>query len=64
MAVEALVLPKVTTNVLSTSVPFDNNWKHLSNLQVADHDFGTPRNIDLILGANVFNHAVLYGWRF
>ena len=42
MAVEAVVLLKVTTNVPSTSVPFDNNWKHLSNLHsLADPDFGT-----------------------
>ena len=64
MAVEAVVLPKVTTNLPSTSVLFDNNWKHLSNLQLADPDFGTSGNIGLILGANVFSRAVLYGQQF
>ena len=53
MAVEALFLPKVTTNVPSTSVSFYNNWKHFSNIQLADPDFGTPGNINLIPGANV-----------
>ena len=61
MALEAVVLPKLTTNVPSTSMPFGNNWKHLSNLQLADADFSTPENIDLILGANVFSQAVLHG---
>ena len=60
MAVEAVVLLLVTTNVPSTSVPIDNNWKHLSNLQLTDPDFGTSRNIDLILGATVFSRAILH----
>ena len=63
MAVEAVILPEVTTNVPSTSVPFNNNWKHLSNLQLADPNFSTLGNIDLILGGNVFSCAVLYGRR-
>ena len=64
MSMEAVVLPKGTTNVPSTSVPFNNNWKHLSNVQLADPDFGTPANIDLILDADVFNHVLRYGWQF
>ena len=63
-AVEVVALPKVTTNAQFTVVPFDNNWNHLSNLQLADPDFGTPRNIDLILVADMFSNAVLYGWWF
>ena len=64
MAVEAVVLPKVTANPPSTSVPFENNWKHLSNIQLADPDLDTAENINLILGANVFSRALLCGWRF
>ena len=64
MAVEGVVLSKVTTNVPLTSVSFNNNWKHFSNLQLADFDFSTPRNINLILGANVFSLAICYAWRF
>ena len=58
-----MVIPTVTTNVSYTSVPLNNNWKHISNFQLADPDFGTPRNIDLIPGANVFGLAICYGWR-
>ena len=64
MVVETVVLPKVTTNLSSTSVPFNNNWKRLSNIQLAGPDFRSPRNIDLILGANVFSGAVHYGQQF
>ena len=64
MAVDAVVLPKVTTVVPSTSVPFNNLWKHLLNFQLADPDFSTPKNIDLILGVDVFSHVVRYDQRF
>ena len=63
MLLETVVFPKVTTNVQSASVHFDN-WKHFLNIQLAHPDSGTFRNIDLILGADVFSCAVLYGWHF
>ena len=58
--VEAVILPEVTTEVPLTSMPFNNCWKHLSNLQLADPDFGTLGNIDFILGAKVFSCALSY----
>ena len=61
IVIEAVVLPKVTTEILSTSVAFDTKWKHLLKLQLADPDFSTPGNVYLILGADVFSHAVRYG---
>ena len=64
MTVEAVGLPKVTTNVPLTSVAFSSEWKHLLNLQLADPNFSTPGNINLILGANVFSHVIHYGRRF
>ena len=60
MAVEVVVLPEVTTDVPSTSVPFNNYWKHLPNLQLADPDFSTTGHINLILGATVFSCALSY----
>ena len=63
MAVEAVVLPKVPNNVQCTSVLFNNNWKHLLNLQLVDPNFSTSGSTDLILGADLFSHAVLYGGR-
>ena len=43
--VEAVVIPKVTTDIPSTSVIFDTKWKHLIKLQFADSDFSTPGNV-------------------
>ena len=36
-----------------------NNYKVL-RLQLADPDFGTPRKIDLILGADVYTEMTVY----
>ena len=59
--VEALVLHKITLNIPSCSVASNKDWKHLSNLTLADPTFGVPGNMDILLGADVFSHMV---WRF
>ena len=64
IVVEAVVFPKVTTKIPSTSVTFNTKWQHLIKLQLADQDFGTPGNVDLILGADVFSRAVRNGRRY
>ena len=64
MAVEAVVLPTVATDVPSTSVSFNNRWMHLSKLQVAHLNFGSPESSNLILGADVLRHAVRHSQRF
>ena len=61
IVVEAVVLPKVTTDIPSTSVTFDTKWKHLIKLQLTDTDFGTPGYVNLILGADILSRAVRYG---
>ena len=64
LAVEAVVLPKFTTNLPSRSVPFNRKWKHLLNICLADPDFGTPGSVDQLLEADVFSHTMLHGWQF
>ena len=64
IAVEVVVFPKVTTEIPSTSVSFNTEWKHLIKLQLADPDFGTPGNVDLIMGADLFCRTVRYGRRY
>ena len=64
MAVQAIVLPQVTTNLPSRSVSFNHKWKHLSNISMADPGFGIPGSVDLLLGADVFSHTVLHDRRF
>ncbi len=61
--VEAVILPKVTSNLPLQPVPFDQSWQHLSGIQLADPDFGTLGAIDLILGIDVFNEALRHGRR-
>ena len=62
--VEAIVLPKVTSDLPLHPVPLDGKWNHISGIQLADPDFGSPGNIDILLVVNVFSHALLQGWRF
>ena len=61
--VEAVVLPKVTTNLPVLSIPFSRHWKHLTNLRLADPEFGTSGPVDLLLGADVFVHVMRHGRR-
>ncbi len=58
---EAVVLPKVTSNLPLQPVPLLPSWQHLSGIRLADPDFGTPGAVDMILGIDVFNEALLHG---
>ena len=62
--VEALILSKITSNLPLHPVSWDSKWKHLDGLQLADPEFGTPGNVDLLLGADTFSRVVLHGRRF
>ena len=61
--VDALILRKITSNIPSCPVPFDNRWKHLSGLSLADPDFGKPGTIDILLGGDIFFRTMLHGRR-
>ena len=43
---------------------FNKHWKHLSNLTLADSEFGVPGSVDILIRADVFSHTVLHGWWF
>ena len=62
--VTAVILPRVTCNLPLQSVPFKPEWTHLSDLTLADPDFGQPDHIDLLLGIDVFAQVVRHGRRF
>ena len=64
LPVDAVILHKVTTDLPSHPTCFDQSWKHLLNIQLADPEFGTPSNIDILLGADVFSRAMCHGGRF
>ena len=64
MDVEAIVLPKVTSDLPTHAISFQQEWKHLTRLDLADPEFGTPGRVDLLLGTEVFSRAVLHGRRY
>eukprot|EP00731_Ephydatia_muelleri_P001304 Em0001g1304a len=45
------------------SCSFDSSWKHLTNLVLADPNFGQPGKIDLLLGADLFADVLRQGRR-
>ena len=59
--VEAFVLPKITAPLPGFPVPFKPWWKHLTRLCLNDRDFSVPGPVDVLLGANIFCHILLYG---
>ena len=62
--VQAIVLHKVTSDLSSSPTPFNDKWKHLQGLELADPDFRTPEAIDLLLVTEIFSQAVLHRRRF
>ena len=61
---EASILPKVTNNLPTIPVSPVTWWKHLSDLELADPDYGIPAGVVILLGKKVFSKAVLHVWRF
>ena len=61
--VKAAVLPKITTKLPALPVSFDRNWRHLSGLRLANPEFSEPRNIDVLLGVDMFSQVVRQGRR-
>ena len=61
---EASVYSKVTGDLPTVPVSPVTRWKHLSDLELANLDYGFPAGVDILLGAKVFSKAVLHGGRF
>ena len=59
--VSAIIAPQVTCDLPLHSVPFDLKWDHLSDLQLADPDFGQPGRIDVLLRIDVFTNVMGHG---
>ena len=64
ISVTAVIVPRVTSNLPLKSMQLDTKWKHLSDIQFADPDFGSPGKIDLLLGVDIFISVMLNGRRF
>ena len=61
--VTAVVVPCVTSDLPLQPIPSDHKWNHLSNIQLADPNFGQPGRIDLLLGVDIFAEVLLHGRR-
>ena len=64
VAVEELILSKITPTLPLHPVSLNAKWKHLDGLQLADPESGMPGNVDLLLGADIFSRVVFHGWQF
>ena len=61
--VTAVVVPCVTSDLPLQPISTDCKWSHLSNLSLADPNFGQPGRIDLLLGVDIFAEVILHGRR-
>ena len=63
--VSAIIIPKVTCNLPVCPLPSASEpvWQHLKGLQLADPNFGTPSDIDVLLGIDIFTATLLQGRR-
>eukprot|EP00794_Sanderia_malayensis_P010236 gene10236-11286_t len=58
--VSAIVLPSLTRQLPSTSIPL-GEWPHLSSLKLADPEFNTSKPIDMLLGVDVYQDIIKTG---
>lgn len=54
---QAYILPRLTFNLPSFTINH-NSWSHLRGLELADPDFGQPKPVELILGADSYGHII------
>ena len=60
----AYVLSKVTADMPVNPVGSISEWKHLTGLDLADPDYGTPARVDILLGADYYSEVLLHGRRW
>ena len=59
--VNAFIVPQITGNQPACAVSFNQNWKHLEGLNLADPEYNKPRNIDILLGVEIFVEVIRHG---
>ena len=53
-----------TTDLPTQPIAYDECWKHLTGLQLADPNFEKPGHIDILLGADTFSQSVCHGRQY
>lgn len=61
--VSAIIIPQVTCDLPFHPIPFRASWNHLSDIPLADPNFGQPGRIDLLLGVDMYVQVLLHGRR-
>ena len=61
--VSAIVTPCVMCDLPVKPVTPKPSWDHLSDIPLADSDFGCPGRIDFLLGVDIFVASLLHGRR-
>ena len=61
MPITVVVLPCVTCDLPLQMVHSKPEWTHLTDLPLADHEFGCPGWIDVFLGIEVFTRVLCNG---
>ena len=61
--VSAIVVPRVTCDLPVKPVTPQLSCNHISDIALADPDFGRPSRIDLLLGVDIFVASLLHGRR-
>ena len=54
--VEAVVLLKITTELSVLPGSFNEDWKNLKGLPLADPDYGIPGYINVLLGIDIVRY--------
>ena len=62
--ITAIVVPRVTCDLPLHPISYCPAWNHLSDIPLADPDFGHPGRIDILLGVDIFVDVLLHGRRF
>lgn len=62
LAFEGEVIPSITSDLPSISLG-RRTWPHLQGIHLADPQFGTPRPIDVLVGADIWGQLLLNGRR-
>ena len=47
-----------------SSVDYISQWKHLTGLDIADPEFGTPASVDVLLGADFYGEILFHRHRW
>ena len=61
--VSTIVVPHVTCDLPVNPITPRLSWTHLSDIPLADPDFGSPGRIDLLLGIDIFVDSLWHGRR-